>query len=129
MAGKASVFASRRLWFAIDRLSKNALIDLVVDRSRAQIGEDASDEQIADYLQPQINTVQRERGDRPLSLMATMCHLDKDDEDYRNKTGRHRQVPLVDGKIPTLGELAGEITPEKIREAQAVIKARTGIPQ
>lgn len=92
MAGKASVFASRRLWYAIDKMSKNALIDMVVDRVRAEIGEDASDEAIAEKVQEWLGPVARERGDRPVSLLGAMQHLDANDEAYRNKTGKFRQV-------------------------------------
>ncbi len=92
MAGKTCVFTSRRLYFALDTLSKNALIDLVVDRVRAELGESTSDEVIAEHIQDWLGPVIRERGDKPVSLAGRMAYLDKSDEDYRNKTGKFTQV-------------------------------------
>lgn len=92
MAGKGLVIAPRRLGYALDALSKNALIDLVADRAMAQIGAEMSDEQLAAEIQGWLSPVIRERGDRPVSLSGLMAKLDKNDEDYRDKTGKSAQV-------------------------------------
>jgi hypothetical protein len=85
MAGKACVLTSRRLAYALDHLSKNALIELVADRARAQIGAEMPDEQLAAEIQEWLNPVVRERGDRPVNLIGCMAKLDK--------TGKHTRAP------------------------------------
>jgi hypothetical protein len=75
MAGKASVFASVPLWAALDKLSKNALLDLVVDRARAELGETATDDSILETIQGWIGPVQRQRGDKPINLLAAHDHF------------------------------------------------------
>lgn len=72
MAGKMTVFASRRLQYAIDKLSKNALIDVLVHRAIEKIGVGASDEQIASVLQEWIAAPCHNRGDRGLSLAGSI---------------------------------------------------------
>lgn len=64
MAGKACVLASSELAFALDRMSKNTMIDLVVDRARAELGEDASDDEVADLLENWARPVFQARGDQ-----------------------------------------------------------------
>lgn len=93
MAGKASVFAGRRLHYAIDKLSKNALIDLVVDLAKLDIGEEgATEEALAAKITEWMGPISRARGDRPLDLNAQIVYRDARDEEYRTKTGRFRQV-------------------------------------
>lgn len=92
MAGKTAILASRPLHYALDKLSKNALIDLVVDRARAQIGEDADDEALADEIQRWINPVLTARQDRLVGLAGAMCQLANNDKDYREKIGKFTQV-------------------------------------
>ncbi len=83
MDKRPTVLASRLLGYAIDHLSKNTLIDLVVDRARAQIGEEASDEALADEIQNWIRPVLAARGDKPISLDAIMKRRLTSDEKYR----------------------------------------------
>lgn len=88
MAGKACILASRTLAFALDELSKNALIDLIVDRAQAQIGAEMSDEQLAREIQGWIDPVIRVRGDRPVSLARAFARLDASEKAYRERTGK-----------------------------------------
>jgi hypothetical protein len=80
VAGKAAILATRRLHYALDKLSKNALIDLVVDRARADIGEDADDEALAETIQRWINPVLTIRQDHLVGLTGAMCALDALDD-------------------------------------------------
>lgn len=90
MAGKASVLASSRLFYAMDKLSKNALIDLIVDRARAEIGEDADDESVAELIEGWIRPVANVRNDRSLSLRSAMADLDAKNADYIRKQQPHK---------------------------------------
>ena len=124
MAGKGLALATRRIGYALDALSKNALIDLVVDRARAEIGEDTTDEDLANRIQDWIDPVTRARGDRPITLRVLISRLDKNDEDYRNKTGKHapaKPCPTC-GRVGmgacSIGQCPGpDPSPEKMREA------------
>lgn len=82
MAGKSTVICSRRLHYAMDKLSKNFLIDLVIDGIIAEIGEGVSDEQIADALQSRLETISLHRKDRVVSLRSELARLDKINEGY-----------------------------------------------
>ena len=57
---KGTILAGRRLTYALDRLSKDALIDLIVDRARTEIGEDACDEDIADLVQMFVAAIENQ---------------------------------------------------------------------
>jgi hypothetical protein len=87
MAGKACVLASRKLAIALDELSKNALIDLVVDRARAELGEDAEDDVVAALIEGWIIPTSHARGDRLVSLSAVMARVEKNDAKYRRTHG------------------------------------------
>lgn len=80
MAGKPITRGSPRVAYAIGRLSKNTLADIVLDRIGAEIGEDADDEAVLAHLQTWLDTVARLRGDKPVDLIqvkgrARECHL------------------------------------------------------
>lgn len=92
MAGKAVVLTSRRLAYAVDKLSKNALIELVVDLARGQIGAEMSDEQLATQIEEWVGPVLRERGDKPANLVAAMKRLDANDQAYREMSGKFTQI-------------------------------------
>jgi hypothetical protein len=68
MAGKPITRGSRRVAYAIDGLSKNAMADIILDRVAAEIGEGATDAEVIAHLQPWIDTILRLRGDKPLNL-------------------------------------------------------------
>jgi hypothetical protein len=92
MAGKPTVLAGRRLSYAMDKLPKNALIDLIVDRARAEVGAAASDEVVATTIMGWLDPVFRERGDHPVSLTRTMAILDASDEAYEKMHGQPKQI-------------------------------------
>ncbi len=75
MAGKPVTRGTRHVAYAIDKLSKNALADIVLDRVAAEIGEDANDEAVLTHLQDWVNTISRLRGDRPVNLLAALANL------------------------------------------------------
>jgi len=79
MAGKASAFASRELFITLEALTKNQLIDLIVDVARHSIrnrsalptasADDATDPAIIAWIQPRIESVWNARGDSRIDLM------------------------------------------------------------
>lgn len=85
MAGEGTRMAGRRLAYALGRLGKDALIDLVIDRARVEIGDDASDEALADAIQGWIDPVLWARRDRPMSIRGTMEAQDRMHEEYRRR--------------------------------------------
>lgn len=95
MAGKAITRASNRVARVIDHLSKNTLADLLLDRIAAEIGEHATDEQVLAHLQPQLNTIARLRGDKPVSLAGLMQRFDGAEQRYLE---RERQERLAAAK-------------------------------
>lgn len=70
MAGKRCVFASDPVFCAMDCLSKNQLIDLVIDLCRAELGEDASDDAVIGWVTSKIGPTWRMRKDKPVDLFA-----------------------------------------------------------
>ena len=68
MAGKLSVFACGRLVVAMEKITKNQLIDLVLDLALLDVGEDATDEALVAWVQQRMETVWRFRGDRRKEL-------------------------------------------------------------
>jgi len=76
MARKRSVVASERLRHALDHLSKNALIDLEVDRARAEIGEDTTDQDVPNHLQSSVETVCRLRRDARVEFRVRIARFD-----------------------------------------------------
>jgi hypothetical protein len=87
MAGKPLVRASKRVARVIDELSKNCLADIVIDRVKAEIGDDATDEAVLAHLQPWIDTITRLRGDRQVNLASLDAQKNKNDSDYRKAHG------------------------------------------
>lgn len=85
MAGKPLTQATRRLARVVDHLSKNTLADILVDRIRAEIGENATDEQVLTHLQPWLETIARLRSDKPVNLLGILAKLDASDEAYRKR--------------------------------------------
>lgn len=77
MAGKAIVRGNRRVAYVIDKLSKNTLADIILDRIRAEIGDEATDEQIIDVLQRWLSPMARMRGDKILCLSAVLGTFDR----------------------------------------------------
>ena len=75
MAGKRNAVASTRVAAALDRLSKDALIDLVYDRARLETGyaDDGTDEDVAEIIQGWLIPITSARGDRPINLIGLMA--------------------------------------------------------
>jgi hypothetical protein len=72
---------------ALDGLSKNTLIDLVVDRVRAEIGEDASEDRVAEQIQEWLGPVAMARGDKPVSIAGRLRTWDKAAADHVARYG------------------------------------------
>lgn len=72
MQGKPSVFCSPRLAFALERLSKGTLMDLVYDLARATLGENCTDEEAAEWITAVVEPVLREREMKPIDLVKEM---------------------------------------------------------
>lgn len=97
MAGKPPYFASGAFTYALDCLSKNTLIDVLVDLVRAQIGEEASDYQVAAWLQPTINVIMHHRGDPRVDLQKRMINWRRDAKIYTDNLTmgqRHPELKL-----------------------------------
>lgn len=85
---QATVFCSRRLFYGMDKLSKNALIDILIDRAKAEIGENATDEQLADTIQQWITPVAQYRNDKAPMLRACLVKIDQISDAYLKTHGR-----------------------------------------
>jgi hypothetical protein len=93
--GKPTVLASGALRYALESLSKNQLIDLIVDRVGAEIGEEASDLDVANKIQEWLTPVFALRNDRAVSLPTKMRKWDLHAEKYRNKDILTRCTPRL----------------------------------
>ena len=82
MAGKASVFASGGLFYAMDKISKNTLIDMVLDAAHRELGEEIADERIARHVQQSLDTVARMRGDKPANLLSVLTRWENQKQVY-----------------------------------------------
>ena len=87
MAGKPMATASRALAMAVDVLSKNTLADIVVDRIRAEIGEHATDEQVAKTLERWAHPVATLRGEKTPGVTARLRYIASKDADYLARNG------------------------------------------
>ena len=86
--GKPVTQGSRLVAYAIDKLSKNALADIVIDQARLSVGcEDATDEQILAVLQSWSEPIARVRGDSRVDLAAVGKRLLASDARYRAAMG------------------------------------------
>jgi hypothetical protein len=83
MAGNAPAFIGRPAYLAIDKLSKNTLIDLVSDLCRREIGETASDAEVVAWIEKEVEPVHLARHQRFVGLVAAMNKYEKSDEAYR----------------------------------------------
>lgn len=87
MQGKAPVLCSIPLAYALDKLTKNQLIDLVADMNRKSHGEDISDDVILSSIQKDMDPIWRTRGDTPVLLTAAYTKFEKAAEAYKAKYG------------------------------------------
>ena len=83
MAGKATVIASRLLAGAIHAMSKNALLDILVDRAIQEAGEGASDDQLAAIIQSWAEPVLRVRSDPVPNIAGRMRRFQKASDKWR----------------------------------------------
>jgi hypothetical protein len=83
MAGKACVFASRALAYALDGYSKNALIDLVVDLSRGELGETATDEEVMMWVDSKMTPTRNYRQDK-------VAHLSKRFKIFQDQESKYK---------------------------------------
>jgi hypothetical protein len=74
MAGKPLTTVDRWTGLALDCISKNAALEMLVDMVRGEIGIDATDEQVLARLQSTLETVARNRGDKPVNLVSRRQH-------------------------------------------------------
>jgi hypothetical protein len=63
--GKRSEHTSDRLFVVLESVSKSAWIEFAVNMTRARIGRDATDEDVAAFLQTRLAPIARSRGDYP----------------------------------------------------------------
>lgn len=117
MAGKPITRGSGRVGYAIDQLSKNTLADIILDRIAAEIGEDATDEQVLAHLQPWLDTIQRLRADKPVNLIGLLGRLDRAEAAFRERLKREQEQRAIDIETgQRLKEKIDEINRDKLKE-------------
>ncbi|MGH9930996.1 MAG: hypothetical protein ACREA9_17450 [Pyrinomonadaceae bacterium] len=82
MAGKGPAIAPRGVFYALDDLSKNTLIDLVADIAIGEVGE-ATPETILAWIQKRIEPIHRARKQCPVDLVGALAKLAASDARYR----------------------------------------------
>ena len=87
---KPPALVSRRLAYGLDTLSKAALVDLVVDLARREIGEDATDDALATTIEQMHGPIARARGDKPPKILDAMRRVDRNDAAYRLAHPEHQ---------------------------------------
>ncbi len=90
MAGKPMATVDRLTAAALDNISKNTLLDMLVDMTLREIGEDASPEQLLETIQRTLDTVARIRGDKPVNLVARRATYQKANDAYRERMLREK---------------------------------------
>ncbi len=85
MQGKKPAIASLALARVLDKYGKTALIDLVADRARAELGENASDRDVMGLVMRWMVPVSAVRGDRAVDLLALDSRYTENDERYRRE--------------------------------------------
>jgi hypothetical protein len=99
MAGKPPVFADLALYWTLDDLTKNQLIDLAVDLATAEVGEDASNDAIVAWLQPRMDTVWSHRKDKAIPLKAKLAHYVQAAAKIREQR-EQREAAKAEGRTP-----------------------------
>lgn len=83
MAGKSLVLTdSKQLRLALDSLTKNTAIDMLLDLCHQEIGELASDMEIANWFTQTLEPVARVRGDKPINFAGVMARYGKASAEY-----------------------------------------------
>jgi hypothetical protein len=74
MAGKPLVTVGRAAAYALDQISKNTALDMLVDMVRGELGEDASDEAVLQRLQTTYEAACRLRQQKPTMNLLGLSH-------------------------------------------------------
>ena len=80
---KGPVVASRRLAYVLESYSKHALLDLIADRARGELGEHAHDEDVMALVQSWMHPVAVRRGDKEIDLHAIDKKRERIEAEYR----------------------------------------------
>jgi cupin superfamily acireductone dioxygenase involved in methionine salvage len=116
MTVKPITQGSGRVAYAIDRLSKNTLADIVLDRVHAEIGEGASDEQIMAHLQGWLETIARVRGDKAPDLVGLLTRPDRAEaKRHERQQQAQERAAAVDAQQRRLCEQIDEINRQKLK--------------
>lgn len=88
--GKQMAFASRRLAYALDCMSKNTALDILVDRAHQQLGIEtantpADEARVCDVIQSWATPVAAMRGDRISLFTARMEKFDEYSRRYLSR--------------------------------------------
>ncbi len=76
MAGKGPAIASRGVFYALEGLSKNTLIDLVADIAQGEVGiEIESSAEILAWIQKRLEPVHRARRQKSVDLVGELSKL------------------------------------------------------
>jgi hypothetical protein len=111
---KPSVMASRRLFYALDQISKNTWIDVIVNHAKVRCllnprsgGVGPTDEDIADVIQAMLDSALAVRNDKPQSIARMVTQYDACIERYK-AARRGGVIPLArpgDAKLATMPTL------------------------
>lgn len=108
---------SDRVNQVVDHLSKNTLADIVIAHAIAQVGEDASDEQILGRIQSWLDPVQRIRGARPVNLIGLVGRFERREAKYLELQLAAREQAKVRAEQERLmAEKIDEYKREKLKE-------------
>lgn len=69
MAGKSIVFGSRYIAIALDDLSKNQLMDALLDAGYRELGENVDEVTLLGWVETTMGPVWAARGDKPQRLV------------------------------------------------------------
>ncbi len=95
MAGKATAIASEWLNEVFDVLSKNCLIDLAVDMARGELGEDATDEAVVEFIATRISPVLAARKDRAPNWAQQQAKATRIVAARKVFASRHKLIPVT----------------------------------
>lgn len=116
MAGKPITRGSGRVAYALDRLTKNTLADVVIDRVLAEVGEDATDEEILHVVQNWLRPVQALRGDRPVILLDELKRLERSEAKYLERQLQERErVARENAEARKLADMVAEVNRERAK--------------
>lgn len=87
MQGKAPVIASQPVAYALDMMSKTALMDIIVQQATDELSTPAravTDEMIVALLQARVTKVLAARKDRAINLTAAIVDFQAISDRYRD---------------------------------------------